>query len=311
VGAIMLSTLTQEGGTMTMRALELGAFDFIPKPQTGTMAENRLAVKNALGPIIKAFSRSSAIWSLLNHTGKQTPRKPRRIDKPHIVRTAQPLRGRTGSSAIVAIGISTGGPNALARMLPLLPGDIGVPIVIVQHMPPMFTTSLAKSLNNRCRLTVREAVDGETLTANVVYIAPGGKHMKVTAGADGRHRVIRITDDPPENSCKPSVDYLFRSIADHFVGRATGVIMTGMGSDGTAGLQSMKKNGAVVIAQDESSCVVYGMPKEPIESGIADVVVPLDHIAEEILKTLSPINGKPYHPSGSPVSPSKVERRIG
>jgi two-component system, chemotaxis family, protein-glutamate methylesterase/glutaminase len=310
VGVIMLSTLTQEGGTMTMRALELGAFDFIPKPQSGTMAENRIVIKNALGPIIKAFSRSSAIWGLLNSTGKKTVTSPRRIDKP-LLPGSQPFQGRSGSSSIVAIGISTGGPNALARMLPQLPADIGVPIVIVQHMPPMFTTSLAKSLNNKCRLSVREAVDGEPLTANVIYIAPGGKQMKVAAGADGKQRVIRITDDPPENSCKPSVDYLFRSVADHFVGRATGVIMTGMGCDGTAGLKEMKKNGALVIAQEESSCVVYGMPKEPVESGLADAVVSLDHIAEEILKTLSSVGGRHYQPPGSTVLSSKVERQIG
>lgn len=111
--------------------------------------------------------------------------------------------------------------------------------------------------------------------------------MKVVAAADGKQRMIKITDDPPENSCKPSVDYLFRSIADHYLGRATGVIMTGMGSDGTAGLRLMKNRGAVVIAQDEASCVVFGMPKEPIESGIADVVAPLDRLAAEILRTVS------------------------
>jgi len=171
-------------------------------------------------------------------------------------------------------------------MLPRIPGDIGVPIVIVQHMPPLFTRSLANSLNNKCQLDVREAANGEPLLPNVAYIAPGGAQMKIVAGADGKQRVIKITNDPPENNCKPSVDYLFRSIADHYVGRATGVIMTGMGSDGAKGLKLMKNNGATVIAQDESSCVVFGMPKEPIESGIADVVAPLDHIAAEILKTV-------------------------
>jgi two-component system chemotaxis response regulator CheB len=121
---------------------------------------------------------------------------------------------------------------------------------------------------------------------NVAYIAPGGKQMKIVAGPDGKQRVIKITDDPAENNCKPSVDYLFRSIAAHYVGRAAGVIMTGMGSDGTKGLQMMKNNGATVIAQDESSCVVFGMPKEPVESGLADIVVPLDQLAGEIAKTV-------------------------
>lgn len=287
VGVVMLSTLTQKGGAMTMRALELGAFDFIPKPQSGTMSENREIVRAAMEPILKAFSRNKDIKSLLSRTGLKTAGgataalvKPRR---PPVTRISK----AQNKASIIAIGISTGGPRALAEMLPKLPADLGVPVVIVQHMPPLFTQSLAKSLDNKCAITVREAVDGELLKPNVAYIAPGGKQMKIVAGADGCQRVIKITDDPAENSCKPSVDYLFRSVADHYVGRATGVIMTGMGSDGTKGLHAMKVNGATVIAQDESTCVVFGMPKEPIESGMADVVVPLDRLAEEILRTVS------------------------
>jgi two-component system, chemotaxis family, protein-glutamate methylesterase/glutaminase len=151
----------------------------------------------------------------------------------------------------------------------------------------MFTKSLAKSLDQKCALDVHEAVDGEPLKPNAVYIAPGGKQMKIVAGADGKQRVIKITNDPPENSCKPSVDYLFRSIAEMYVGRATGVIMTGMGSDGTQGLHQMKRNGAFIIAQNEASCVVFGMPKEPVETGIADVVTPLNDIASAVLSSIS------------------------
>jgi two-component system, chemotaxis family, protein-glutamate methylesterase/glutaminase len=286
VGAVMLSTLTQEGGALTMRALELGAFDFIPKPQSGTMAENKTAVRKALEPILLAFGRI--------HRHKRVPvfqraAAPRKVLSQPTVPTPG-LRSavkRSGTSSIVGIGISTGGPNALARLLPNLPADIGVPIVIVQHMPPIFTQSLAKSLDNKCALEVHEAVNSEPLRPNCIYIAPGGKQMKIVAATDGRQRLIKITDDPPENSCRPSVDYLFRSIAELYVGRATGVIMTGMGSDGTTGLKLMKNNGAVVIAQDESSCVVFGMPKEPIRQGIVDVVAPLDSICREIIKTLA------------------------
>lgn len=289
VGAIMLSTLTHEGGAMTMRALELGAFDFIPKPQSGTMTENKIAVKNALEPILQAFVRSRRIQT--GQIGNRIVQRPAKPSLAGPVRTAppaaRPASRRTGGSSIIAIGISTGGPNALARMLPQLPADLGVPVVIVQHMPPMFTQSLAKSLDAKCAIQVREARNGEPLLPNVAYIAPGGKQMRVVAGPDGRQRVIKITDDPPENSCKPSVDYLFRSIAELYVGRATGVIMTGMGSDGTAGLKQMKDHGAMVIAQDEASCVVFGMPKEPIQLGLADVVAPLDAISSEIVKTLS------------------------
>jgi two-component system chemotaxis response regulator CheB len=284
VGAIMLSSLTVEGGEMTMRALELGAFDFIPKPQEGSMEENTRAVREALIPMLKAFARRREIKSILKGksqgaSGLQAPAVEQRI------RTI-PFRRTRERSDIVGIGVSTGGPNALARMMPKIPADIDVPILIVQHMPPVFTQSLARSLDAKCAIEVKEACDGEPIRANVAFIAPGGKQMKVAAGADGRNRVLRITDDPPENSCRPSVDFLFRSIAHHYVGRATGVIMTGMGSDGTLGLKLMKRNGAAIIAQDEETCVVYGMPKAPIESGIVDSIAPLDRIAEEICRTV-------------------------
>lgn len=285
VGAIMLSTLTQQGGVMTMRALELGAFDFIPKPQSGTMAENKEAVKIALAPMFKAFLRSRQIRRRLSTLSKGMP-----VIRPQwraAATMAAPTVHRRGAASIIAIGISTGGPNALSQMLPQLPCDIGIPIVIVQHMPPLFTQSLAKSLDAKCAIEVREAKNGEPLHPNVAYIAPGGRQMKIVAGADGKQRVIKITDDPPENNCKPSADYLFRSVADHYIGRSTGVIMTGMGLDGNAGLKIMKNNGATIIAQDEATCVVFGMPKEPIESGVADVVAPLGHIAAEILKTVT------------------------
>lgn len=286
--AIMLSTLTQEGGAMTMRALELGAFDFIPKPQSGTMAENRKKIADAIIPMIRAFQKSPRITGL-----KMPAARPGRPQTAPALRSAPlPAAGRVRSrmtrsrSEIVAIGISTGGPNALANMLPRIPKDIGVPILIVQHMPPMFTQSLANSLASKCNIAVREAKQGEPVVPNTAYIAPGGKQMKIVAGADGKSRVIKITNDPPENSCKPSVDYLFRSVAHHYVGRATGVIMTGMGSDGTAGLKLMKQNGATIIAQDEATCVVFGMPKEAAETGLADSVLPLNQIADMIVKTV-------------------------
>jgi two-component system chemotaxis response regulator CheB len=171
-------------------------------------------------------------------------------------------------------------------MLPSLPGDLGVPVLIVQHMPPVFTKSLAASLDKKCQLTVKEAENGEIILPNVAYIAPGGKQMKLVAGTDGQHRRIKITDDPPENSCRPSVDYLFRSVGDYYVGRTTAVIMTGMGSDGTKGLEILKDKSAFIIGQDESSCVVYGMPKAPAELGYLDVIAPLGKIAGEIVKSV-------------------------
>jgi two-component system chemotaxis response regulator CheB len=285
IGAIMLSTLTHEGGAMTMKALELGAFDFIPKPQSGTMAENRKKIESAITPMIRAFQRRARIHKKLNPAARAGK------TASHLKRTATaprpfPATLKRSKAVIAVIGISTGGPNALAKMLPMIPKDIGIPILIVQHMPPMFTRSLASSLAAKCSIAVREARQGEPLVPNTALIAPGGKQMKIIAGADGRNRVIKITDDPPENSCKPSVDYLFRSVAHHYVGRATGVIMTGMGSDGTQGLKLMKQNGATIIAQDEATCVVFGMPKVAAESGLADAVLPLDQIADMIARTV-------------------------
>lgn len=294
VSAIMLSTLTAEGGDMTLRALELGAFDFILKPQSKNLMEGKNELKKALHPMIKAFARSFTAPALLRKSGplsnrsqtalRPLTRKPTPENRP--IQSVAPASSHKGRSEIITIGISTGGPNALTHVLPKLPGNIGVPIVIVQHMPPVFTKSLATSLNKKCALTVKEAEDREPLKSNTIYIAPGGKQMKLVASADGLNRLIKITNDPPENSCKPSVDYLFRSVADYYVGRSTAVIMTGMGSDGTKGLQVLKNKGAYVIAQDEKTCVVYGMPKAPIESGLADKVSPLNKIADEILKSL-------------------------
>ncbi len=296
IGVIMLSTLTAEGSDMTMRALELGAFDFILKPQSKNQIEGKKEIRAALEPILKAFAKSRYASSLISSKGRipgptslssgsvaSRPTAGTRIFKSL---SAKPTPVRRGKSEIVAIGISTGGPNALNQMLPQLPGNLGVPVLIVQHMPPVFTKSLAASLDKKCALTVKEAVNGENILPNVVYIAPGGKQMKLMAGTDGQNRRIKITDDPPENSCKPSVDYLFRSVADYYVGRTTAVIMTGMGSDGTLGLGVLKQKSAFIIGQDESSCIVYGMPKAPAELGYLDIVAPLGKIAEEIVNSV-------------------------
>lgn len=295
IGAIMLSTLTADGSEMTMRALELGAFDFILKPQSKSTAEGKLEIKRSLQPMLEAFARSKTAPNLLSK--RVQPARPQPMlrslslgqgaaEKKGLASPKTPSASRKGKSEIVTIGISTGGPNALTQMLPRLPGDLGVPVVIVQHMPPVFTKSLAESLNKKCALNVKEAEEGEAIQANVVYIAPGGKQMKLVASADGKNRCIKLTNDPPENSCKPSVDYLFRSVGDYYVGRATAVIMTGMGSDGTKGLFVLKEKGAYIIGQDEASCVVYGMPKAPADLGYVHVVAPLNKIADEIVKSV-------------------------
>ncbi len=290
---IMLSTLTTRGGDMTIRALELGAFDFITKPQSGTSTENMEKIRTQLTPAVAALIQEKKFRSRLQNaratlarssTSRQAePPKPTRPVTPPPRTAKRPI---SRPSEVVAIGISTGGPNALAAMLPKLPADIGVPILIVQHMPPVFTKSLAGSLNNKCAIEVKEAEDGDLLKPGLALIAPGGKQMRVEAHRDGIHRLVRITDDPPENSCKPSADYLFRSVASHYVGRATGIIMTGMGQDGFKGLQKMHDTGSVILGQDEASCTVYGMPKAPAEAGITNKVVPLSEMARALVNTL-------------------------
>ncbi len=294
IGAIMLSSLTRKGGDMTMKALELGAFDFMPKPEGGSMAENQAFIKTDLITKIKMYARrhqfrgphkdSPPLTIKERFTPATTTRTPTPAAKTEAAKTL-PAKKRALPSTIIAIGISTGGPNALTRMMSMLTTPIGVPIVIVQHMPPLFTKSLADSLNNKCSLHVKEAEDGEILKNDVAYIAPGGKQMKIVAHPGG-HGKVKITDDAPENNCKPSADYLFRSVAGLYKERATGVIMTGMGNDGAKGLRLIKRHGSPVIAQDEESCVVYGMPKEAVNAGVVDISLPLDRIAAEIVKTI-------------------------
>ena len=152
-------------------------------------------------------------------------------------------------------------------------------------MPPLFTKTLAQNISNSSALKACEAADGDVLAPNQVYIAPGGRQMRLVPGSKGAKR-IQITDDPPENNCKPAVDYLFRSVAKHFPGEAMAVILTGMGSDGTIGLQLLKRQWCRVLAQDESTCVVFGMPKAAIEAGVVDAVLPIDEIASHILSIL-------------------------
>jgi two-component system, chemotaxis family, protein-glutamate methylesterase/glutaminase len=289
VGAIMLSSYTQRGGQMTMKALELGAFDFIPKPEGRGLEENKELIRASLAPMLAAYARRKELRSTLR--GRRPVQAAAPLVQPPPTRVqssaAVPLAPvRILGSEVIAIGISTGGPNALARIIPQLPADLAVPVLIVQHMPPMFTQSLADNLDQKSPLKIKEAESGETIRPGFVYIAPGGKQMKILPGMEPNSRIVKITDDPPENNCRPSADYLFRSIAHHYREKATGVIMTGMGNDGALGLRLMKRAGAVIIGQDEASCVVYGMPKAAMDAGVVDIQVPLDQIVGEVLRTV-------------------------
>jgi two-component system chemotaxis response regulator CheB len=294
---IVVSALSRRGGELTMRALEKGAFDFITKPESATPEQGRAALLRELAPLVRAVANRLEIRTILRG-------KPKADSRPDVAaQVVRPVATAAGGSPLdtiaarmqrlsnptkpdmVLIGVSTGGPVALAQLLPAIPGDIGVPIIVVQHMPAVFTKSLAESLAAKCAVSVREAIDGETPEPNTAYIAPGGRQMRLGMGPANKP-VFEMTDDPPENNCRPAVDYLFRSAANYFPGRAMAVILTGMGNDGTLGLRLLKRHGCFVIAQDEPSCVVYGMPKAAVDAGVTDVVLPLQSIASRIVATV-------------------------
>jgi two-component system chemotaxis response regulator CheB len=283
---IVVSALTSRGGRLTLQALEKGAIDFITKPGAGGPAENRALIIKELAERLPALEHRRSIRNILKQS--RLPANPAAgADVKSTVdlgRTATVMNriATARKPEMVLIGVSTGGPNALAQLLPAIPGDIGVPILLVQHMPPIFTKSLADSLAAKCSLKVCEASHKTSAAPNTVYIAPGGKQMRLAPGAGGS-KIIEITDDPPENNCKPAVDYLFRSAAHRFPGSALAVILTGMGADGTLGLRLLKRNGCHIIAQDEATCVVFGMPRAAIEAGIVDAVLPIGAIASRIV----------------------------
>ncbi|MBC8356443.1 MAG: chemotaxis response regulator protein-glutamate methylesterase [Planctomycetes bacterium] len=268
VGAIMLSGTNQRGAAITAKALRLGAFDFVVKCASDSATESARLLRRELEPRIEAYAMMR---------GKSKPDVSPQKSKVCVVRTALPK-----TVEVVAIGISTGGPAALATLLPTLPADLPAPVLIVQHMPPVFTKSLADDLNRTCRLHVREASNGECASAGDVLIAPGGMQMKVAKTHQGL--IIRVTDDPPENNCRPSVDFLYRSLAEQCGENTLAVVMTGMGNDGSLGCRLLKRKGARIIAQDETSCTVFGMPRKPIEEGLADCVTPLNGLTQQIVR---------------------------
>lgn len=258
---VMFSTLTSRGTSTTVEALTLGASDYVTKPSTGHREQSVQVLREDLLPKLKALAgRRSA--------GTTVVPAARRTRTPGV-----PVQA-------VVIGVSTGGPNALADMVPQLPVDLEVPVLLVQHMPPMFTGLLAQRLDARSALQVTEAAGGERPGPGQVWIAPGGKHLTVQR-LDG---VVTLgtNEDPPVNSCRPAVDVLFASAARAFGAGTLAVVMTGMGQDGLAGAKTVRDAGGQVIAQDQETSVVWGMPRFVAEQGIAEAVVPLDRIAAEI-----------------------------
>lgn len=277
---IMFSTLTEHGASATLEALALGATDYAAKP---TAAEGF------------AGARDQIQHELIAKIVALRPFAP----KPAAMPPSPPAIGRPISRRIdiVAIGTSTGGPNALAEVIPKLPADFPVPVVVVQHMPPLFTRLLAKHLGARASLIVEEGQAGVPLTAAHVWIAPGDYHMSVAR--DGQTHCLNLNQDAPEHSCRPAVDVLFRSVARTFGPHALAVVMTGMGSDGTLGAKAIRQAGGEVLIQDQATSVVWGMPGSIASAGLADHVYPLGAIAPEIIRRVvarRPVSGHVARP---------------
>ena len=262
---IMFSTLTERGAAVTLDALARGASDYVAKPSPSEAPESsHERVQKELLRKIKCLC------------SERTPRpQPRPASTSPSVRPLPRID-------VVAIGTSTGGPSALSELIPRLPVDLPVPIVIVQHMPPLFTHLLAERLNALAPLAVQEGKAGEKLQRGQVWIAPGDRHMTVVR--KGTNFLLGLNRDPHENSCRPAVDVLFRSVAQTYGANVLAVVLTGMGSDGTQGAAAVREAGGEVIVQDEESSVVWGMPGNVVAASLADHIVPLSGIAPEVVR---------------------------
>ena len=266
---IMLSAATERGALATIEALSRGASDYVAKSSSSHSPEQSLAGFRAeLLPKIRQF------FLLPSSELEISTRRP--------VKQTEASRLRFLPRAVV-IGVSTGGPGALAEIMPMFPADFGLPVLIVQHMPPIFTRLLAERLNTLTPLHVEEAVEGALVEPGRVFIAPGNYHLTVRRNVEGA-AVVALHQSPPENSCRPSVDVLFRSAAEVYGGGVIAVVLTGMGLDGAQGAKELHSRGARVIAQDAASSVVWGMPSGVVNAGVADAVVDLHRIVPEILR---------------------------
>lgn len=269
VRVVMFSTLTERGGATTLEALSLGADDYVAKASNAGGLDRSLAsLRDELIPKIRQFFAPVAQPTKLLPPSPLTPPE-------HAFRINQ------SPSSVVGIGVSTGGPSALAVVLAAIPAGFNVPVLIVQHMPPLFTHLLSERLNTLCPLEVHEAVDGEPLDQAKVLIAPGNFHMRVEAGRSGP--IIRLDQLPPINSCRPAVDALFDSMAAVFGSGVLAVMLTGMGQDGLNGSRALRAKGAYILAQDESTSVVWGMAGAVVNAGLANEVLPLDLIPKAIV----------------------------
>ena len=264
---IMFSALTERGAEATLEALSLGATDYFTKPAgAGGLEESLRVIREELVPEIKTLCARPVAKAAF---------------APPATPAARPGAARRAPVEVIAIGTSTGGPNALADLFAGLPADLPVPIVIVQHMPPMFTRLLAERLSAQSPIKVEEGRPGAVLAPGRAWVAPGDFHM--TVARVGTQVRVQVNQDPPENSCRPAVDVLFRSVAKAFGPNSLAVILTGMGQDGLRGCTAIREAGGQVIAQDEATSVVWGMPGFVARAGLADRVMPLGLIAAEVV----------------------------
>jgi len=275
---IMFSTLTERGAAVTLEALTLGASDYVTKASNeGSLDRSMARLREELIPKIKQF------FLLPGRSRAAAKPKPAPIQgSPLLGHSQLVLQNAKVRPKVVAIGVSTGGPTALGSILPQLPAEFPLPILIVQHMPPLFTRFLADRLCTSCKLVVKEASQGDQVAAGKILIAPGDFHLKVAGNGSGAR--VRLDQSPPQNSCRPAVDALFSSIGEIYGGAVIAVILTGMGQDGLRGAEILKAQGASILAQDEATSVVWGMPGAIVNAGLADCVLPLDHVVPEILR---------------------------
>lgn len=272
---IMLSSLTQEGADITINALNKGAVDFVQKPG-GSISLNLSDIKNELLSKIKIASTVNVEKQLLGIKKTESFKRNNKINKIIDLKNEQKF---------VLIGTSTGGPKALHRVISQLPSDLNASVLVVQHMPPGFTKSLAQRLDSVTSLTVKEAEDNDNIEINNIYIAPGNYHMGVVT-ENGKYK-IKLSQEYPVKGHRPSVDYLFKSVSKVGIKNPIAVIMTGMGNDGSDGLIELSNNGVYAIAEAESSSIVYGMPKAAVDTGFVSKTIPLEKISLGIVKALT------------------------
>jgi two-component system chemotaxis response regulator CheB len=266
---IMFSTLTRKGAVDTLNALSLGASDYVTKPSNvGSVNEGLAAIKQELIPRIKALCPFYQPAAPSHGTAK--------------AKVARTVSRTPGKVSLLAIGVSTGGPNALTEIFAGLPANFPVPILIVQHMPPVFTRYLAERLSAVSAVKVWEATGGELLRPGVAYLAPGNFHMQLHSAGNGW--TTRLNQLPMENSCRPAVDVLFRSVASVVGSQALALVLTGMGQDGLRGSEAIHHAGGRVLAQDQATSVVWGMPGSVVNAGLADQILPLSKIAGELIR---------------------------